>query len=82
MENKDEIVEDMETNEDAERKAKRPWSDDIVLRASLVLFNWILSPVCDLHVGGFIMRMIIAILASIGVMAIYRRIKYGPKMRA
>lgn len=82
MENKDEIVEDVETKEDAERKAKRPWSDDIVLVASVMLFNWILSPVCDLHVGGFIMRMIIAILASIGVMAIYRRIKYGPKMRA
>ena len=82
MENKDKIVADMETNEDARAETKRPWSDDIVLVASVMLFNWILSPVCDLHVGGFIMRMIIAILASIGVMAIYRRIKYGPKMRA
>lgn len=81
MEDKDKIVTDMETNEDAERKVKRPWSDDIVLVASVMLFNWILSPVCDLHVGGFVMRMIITIFASVGVMAIYRRIKYGIKMR-
>lgn len=81
MENKDKIVADMETKEVIEEKAKRPWSDDIVLVASVMLFNWILSPVCDLHVGGFVMRMIITILASVGVMAIYRRIKYGPKMR-
>ena len=81
MENKDEIVEDVETKEGIEEKAKRPWSDDIVLVASVMLFNWILSPVCDLHVGGFVMRMIITILASVGVMAIYRRIKYGTKMR-
>ena len=82
MENKDEIVEDVETKEGIEEKAERPWSDDIVRVASVMLFNWILSPVCDLHVGGFVMRMIITILASVGVMAIYRRIKYGPKMRA
>lgn len=83
MSDKDVIAEDVERSkaEDAS-EVKRPWSDDIVLVASVMLFNWILCPVCDVEVGGFVTRMIIAILASVGVMAIYRRIKYGPKMRA